>query len=148
MSIRGLAVAADYADIVSFSGLRQLKDGPPGAFTVATSDQTDELVDYVDRRRRGRPYEADMLLQAVQIDVDPHQAAIELANGVAGLEPERVRDSPFVLLARDAQEAAAELQRRSERWGFSSVAAFWPSIDALHAVRDAMRDGGRGTPNP
>jgi Luciferase-like monooxygenase len=42
MSTRGLAVAADHADIVSFSGLRQLKDGPPGAFTVATSDQTDD----------------------------------------------------------------------------------------------------------
>jgi probable F420-dependent oxidoreductase len=62
MSTRGLAVAADHADIVSFSGLRQLKDGPPGAFTVATSDQTDELVGYVDRRRGARPYEADMLL--------------------------------------------------------------------------------------
>jgi hypothetical protein len=35
-----------------------------------------------------------------------------------------VLDSPFVLLARDAQEAAAELQRRSVRWGFSSIAAF------------------------
>jgi probable F420-dependent oxidoreductase len=148
MSTRGLAVAAEYADIVSFSGLRQLTDGPPGAFTVATSDQTDELVGYVDRRRGGRPYEADMLLQAVQIDVDPQQAAIELANGIAGLEPERVLDSPFVLLARDAREAAAQLQRRSERWGFSSIAAFWPSIDALHAVRDAMRDAGRRTPDP
>jgi hypothetical protein len=58
-----------------------------------------------------------------------------------------VLDSPFVLLGRDAQEAAAGLQRRSERWGFSSIAAFWPSIDALHAVRDAMRDAGRRTPD-
>jgi probable F420-dependent oxidoreductase len=138
MSTRGLAVAAEHADIVSFSGLRQLRDAPPGAFTVATSDQTDRLVGYVDERRGGRPYEADILLQLVQVDVDPRLAASEFANEVPGLDPERVLDSPFVLLARDAEEAAAELQRRGERWGVASVTAFWPSIDALHAVRNAM----------
>jgi hypothetical protein len=89
-----------------------------------------------------------MLLQAVQIDVDPHQAASELANGVPGLEPERVLDSPFVLLARDAREAAAELQRRSEHRGFSSITAFWPAIDALRAVRDAVPGRTRPTPEP
>jgi probable F420-dependent oxidoreductase len=141
MSTRGLAVAAEHADIVCFSGLRQLKDAPPGAFTIATSDQTDKLVGYVDQRRGGRPYEADILLQAVQIDVDPQQAASELAKEVPGLEPAGVLESPFVLLAHDAQEAAAELQHRSVRWGFSSVATFWPSLDALRAVRDAMPDG-------
>jgi hypothetical protein len=106
------------------------------------------LVRYVNQRRGGRPYEADMLLQAVQIDVDPHQAASELANGVPGLEPERVLDSPFVLLARDAREAAAELQRRSEHRGFSSITAFWPAIDALRAVRDAVPGRTRPTPEP
>jgi hypothetical protein len=43
-----------------------------------------------------------------------------------------------LLLARDAREAAAELQRRGERWGVSSVTASWPSIDAMHAARNAM----------
>jgi hypothetical protein len=30
----------------------------------------------------------------------------------------------------------------------SSVATFWPSTTALHAVRDAVPDGSRPTPEP
>jgi hypothetical protein len=71
MSARGLAVAAEHADIVSFAGLRQMAGGPPGALTMATGDETDELVDRVRCIRGERPYEADMLLQAVEIGVDP-----------------------------------------------------------------------------
>jgi hypothetical protein len=138
MSNRGLAVAADHADIVSFAGLRQAKGGPPGAFTVASAAQTDTLVGYVGERRAGRPYEADMLLQVVQIGVDPNRAAEELAERIPGLDAARVLDSPFVLLAPGARYGAAELLRRSERWGFSSVTAFWPSIDALREIRDAL----------
>jgi probable F420-dependent oxidoreductase len=119
MSARGLAVAAEHADIVSFAGLRQMAGGPPGALTVATGDETDELVDRVRRIRGERPYEADMLLQAVEIGVDPQQAAAELAGRAPGLDPQRVLDSPFVLLARDASEGAAELLRRAKRWDFA-----------------------------
>jgi hypothetical protein len=49
----------------------EMAGGPPGALTVATGDETDELVDRVRRIRGERPYEADMLLQAVEIGVDP-----------------------------------------------------------------------------
>jgi probable F420-dependent oxidoreductase len=148
MSRRGLAVAANHADIISFAGLRQQQARPPDAFTVATSEQTDGLVAYVNDLRSERPYEADMLLQAVQIDIDPDQAASELAARVPGLDPQRLLDSPFVLLARDAHEGAARLQRRSERWGFTSVTAFWPSIDALQRVRNALPAGRRQKPQP
>jgi hypothetical protein len=51
-----------------------------------------------------------------------------------------VLDSPFVLLARDTTEGAAELLRRAKRWDFASVTAFWSSIEALREVRDAMAD--------
>jgi hypothetical protein len=80
-----------------------------------------------------------MLLQVVRIDVDPEQAAAELAERAAGLVPRRVLSSPFVLLARAARAGAAELQRRSRRWGVASVTAFWSSIDVLREFRDAMR---------
>jgi hypothetical protein len=89
-----------------------------------------------------------MLLQAVQIDVDPEQAAREHAARAPGLDPQRVLGSPFVLLARIAEERAAELQRRSDRWDFMSVTAFWPSIDALDRVRNAMPAGSRQKPEP
>src|SRR5262245_58034288 len=63
MSTRGLAVAADHADVVAFAGLRQVKGRPPGTITVASAAQTDALVAYVGERHGPRPYEADMLLQ-------------------------------------------------------------------------------------
>jgi hypothetical protein len=50
-----------------------------------------------------------------------------------------VLDLPSVLLARDARDGAAELQRR---WGFSSITASWPSRDAVHEVR--VMSGGVG----
>jgi probable F420-dependent oxidoreductase len=138
MSTRGLGMAAEHADIVSFAGLLQIPGGPPGALTVATGDETDALVDHVRRIRGERAYEVDMLLQVVRVGVDPQQAAAELAERAPGLDSRRVLDSPFVLLARDARAGAAELQRRSERWGLASVTAFWSSIEALREVRDAM----------
>jgi probable F420-dependent oxidoreductase len=55
MSAHGLAVAAEHADIVSFAGLRQMAGGPLGALTVATGDETDELVDRVHRIRGETP---------------------------------------------------------------------------------------------
>jgi hypothetical protein len=144
MSARGLAVAAVHAEIVSFAG--QIAGGPPGALTVATGDETDELVDHVRHVRAERPYEADMLLQAVLIGVDPRQAAAELAGRAPALDSARVLDSPFVLLARDAGEGAVELLRRAERWGFSSVTAFWSSLDGLREVGDAMPPAYRSGP--
>jgi probable F420-dependent oxidoreductase len=137
MSTRGLTVAADHADIVCLAGVRQVKGQPPGTFTLADGELTDELVAHVDERRDGRPYEADMLLQTVQVDVDPQRAAAQFAARVPSLDPQRVLDSPFVLLAGDARQAAAELRERSERWGIGSVTTLWPSMDALHAVREA-----------
>jgi hypothetical protein len=50
-----------------------------------------------------------------------------------------VLDLPFVLLARDARDAAAELQRR---WGFSSITASWPSRDAVHGCAFISRGVG------
>jgi probable F420-dependent oxidoreductase len=137
MSTRGLTVAADHADIVCLAGVRQVKGQPPGTFTLADGELTDELVAHVDERRDGRPYEADMLLQTVQVDVDPQRAAAQFAARVPSLDPQRVLDSPFVLLAGDARQAAAELRERSERWGIGSVTTLWPSMDALNAVREA-----------
>lgn len=141
MSRLGLAVAAEHADIVSFAGLRQLKSQAAGTFTVATSDETDELVSYVNELRSGRPFEADMLLQVVRVGVEPEHAARQLAHNLPGVTPQRVLDSPFVLFAGTAEAAAVELERRRERWGFESITTFWSSVDDLYEVRCAMQNG-------
>jgi probable F420-dependent oxidoreductase len=135
MSRGGLAVAADHADTVCFSALRHRRGHQPGTLRPATPAETDELVAFVKERTAGRPYEADVLVQAVSIDRDPLDAAAELAAGRPELEPEELLGSPCVLFARGAPEAAAEIERRRERWGFTSITTLAPSTDALAEVR-------------
>jgi probable F420-dependent oxidoreductase len=135
MSRGGLSVAADHADIVGFSGLRHRAGHQPGTLRPATAAETDELVGFVRERAAARTYESDVLLQSVTIDGDPLNAAKRLAAEEPELEPEELIEAPCVLLARNAAEAAAEIERRRDRWGFTSITTFAPSSDALARVR-------------
>lgn len=139
MSGPGLAVAARHADVVGFSGLRQLAGKPPGTFRLATAAETDGRVAEVRRNAAGRPYRSDVLLQQVVLGRDPRDAAAELAAVVSGMSAEDVLESPFVLYAHDAPQAAQELRRRQERYGFDSVTVHQPGMEALAEVIAAYR---------
>ena len=139
MSDAGLAVAARHADVVGFAGLRQIAGAPAGQLTFCSAAQTADQVTAVARLAGDRPYRSDALLQAVVIDSDPEQAATELVAELPGLTVEQVLDTPFVLLASSAREAAAELERRRLRYGFDSVTTHEPNLEALGAVIAAYR---------
>lgn len=139
MSDRGLAVAAELADVIAFAGLRQIAGRAPGTFRLAGATETDALVAHVAARRDpDRPYEADALLQAVRIGGDPRAAASDWAAASGGLDVELLLDSPFALFARDIDEGATELARRRERYGFTSFTTFWSEAEALVRVREAF----------
>jgi probable F420-dependent oxidoreductase len=139
MSGAGLAVAARHADIVAFTGLHQITGAPPGTFTVSSAAQTAERVDQVRQAAGGRPYGSDVLLQAVSIGADPEQSAAEMAAGFPFITAEQLLDTPFVLLARDAAQAADELRRRQQVYGFDSVTTHQPSLEPLGEVIAAYR---------
>ena len=139
MSDRGLEVAARYADIVGFAGLRQVKGAPPGTFTVSSAAETAERVQEVRRRAGDRPYSSDVLLQAVLIGREPEEAAAEMAAAVPGLSAQQILDTPFALLALDADHAADELRERHRRYGFDSVTTHQPYLEALGEVVAAYR---------
>ncbi len=141
MSSPGLAVAATRADVVGFSGLRQIPGAAPGTFTLASAAETAERVADVRAQAGDRPYRSDVLLQQVVVGQPPEQAAAVMAAAVSGLGVHEILDSPFVLYARDAQEAAEELGRRHERYGFDSVTTHQPSMEALGQVIAAFRGG-------
>ncbi len=146
MSPRGLAVAARHGDVVGLAGAVQLPGRPAGTFGLATSAQTDERVAEVQAARAGRghpPATFDVLLQMVSIGRDPQERAEALAGGWAA-EGEDVTaadllDTPFLLLARTAEDAAAELERRTLRWRVSSWCTHAPSGAALARVAAACR---------
>ncbi len=139
MSRAGLAVAASHADIVGFAGTRQIKGAPAGTLTVSTAAETAARVAEVRRLAGARPYRSDALLQMVAVDRDPEDAAAEIASHVPGLTAAGVLDSPFVLLAPDAHQAAEELRRRQSVYGFDSVTTHEPSLEALGQVIAAYR---------
>jgi probable F420-dependent oxidoreductase len=139
MSAAGLAVAARHADVVGFAGLRQVRGAPPGSFTMSTAAQTRDRVAEVRRQAGGRAYRSDVLLQAVVVDEDPTDAAARIAASAPGLTPEQLLDSPFVLLARDPEEAADELRHRRQAYGFDSITTHQPHLEAHGRVISAYR---------
>ncbi len=139
MSGAGLAVAARHADIVGFAGLHQVAGAPAGTFRVSSAAETTERVQQVHALAAGRPYRADVLLQAVVLGADPAESAAQVAAGAPGLTVEQLLDSPFVLLARGAEAAADELRRRQQLYGFDSFTTHQPSLEALGKVITAYR---------
>jgi hypothetical protein len=136
MSRDGLTIAAEQADIVAFSALRHARGHPPGTLTAATAEETDEFVALVREQASGRRFESDVLLQTVELGRDPLAAARHVVErDYSGIDPVALAESPCALLARSAAEAAAELERRRERWGFTSFTTFWPSAEAIAQVR-------------
>ncbi len=140
MSRDGLTVAAEHADIVGFAALRHSAGHPPGTLRAATAEETDEAVELVRRAAGSRVFESDVLLQAVELGKDPLAGARAfLAREGEADDPMVFAESPCALFARTAADAAEELERRRERWGFTSITTFAPSSDALAAVARELR---------
>lgn len=146
MSPRGLDVAGRHGNVVGLAGAVQLPGHPAGTFGLASSAQTDERVGEVRAARAARgqtPATFDVLLQQVVVDRDPQESAEALAQewdaGTYGITVADLLDTPFLLFAATAEEAAAEVARRTERWGVSSWCAHTPSGPALARVAAAHR---------
>ncbi|GAB2676633.1 TIGR03621 family F420-dependent LLM class oxidoreductase [Thalassiella azotivora] len=140
MGERALQVAARTADLVGLAGLLQVPGERAGTFTLADTATTDERVALVRRvaEQHGRAPELDVLLQWVVVDADPVESAERLAED-SGFGVDQLLDCPFLLLAADPDEAAAELVRRSRRWGVRSWSTHGRSAQGLFAVARAAR---------
>ena len=125
-----------------FAGLRQVPGQPPGTFTLSSEAEARDRVQEVRRQAGGRRYRSEALLQAVVLGKDPETAAAAIAAGSPALTVDLVLGSPFVLLARDAQSAAAELLRRRADLGFESFTTHQANLEALGEVIAAVRGAG------
>ena len=138
MSGNGLSIAAQHADIVGFSGLKQVTGQPPGTFTFASVAETVDRVAAVRAEAGDRAYRSDVLIQRGVLGKEPEQVATELAEEME--EPmEMLLESPYLLLAKDADAGAVELERRRERYGFDCFSTHQPNLEALGEVIAAYR---------
>jgi probable F420-dependent oxidoreductase len=147
MGERGLRVAAEHADVVGLAGALHVPGRRAGTFTLADTAVTDDRVGMVREAAatHGRAPELDALLQQVVVDADPEQAATTAArqaaeHGMDWFTPQLLLDSPFVLFAASPEDAAAELRRRTQRWGVRSWSTHAPWGPALARVAAAARD--------
>jgi probable F420-dependent oxidoreductase len=134
MTPRGLRVAAEHADIVSFSGLLQVRGAPAGTLTVASAAETEQRVADVRDMANGRAYRSDALLQRIVIGEDPSAAAARLAAEIKTISAEQLLDTPFLLLARDRAHAIELIAERHERFGFDSFSTHEPNLETLGEV--------------
>ncbi len=124
----------------------QVPGRPAGTFTLTDAATTDERVGLVREvaAAHGRDPELDVLLQQVVLDADPEETAAAASreaaeHGMDWLTPELLLDTPFVLFAASAEDAAAELARRERRWGVRSWSTHAPWGPALARVAAAAR---------
>ena len=146
MGERALRVAAEHADIVGLAGAVQVAGRPAGTFTLTDTATTDARVQLAREAAaaHGRAPELDVLLQQVVLDADPEETATAASreaaeHGMDWLTPELLLDTPFVLFAGTAEDAAAELARQERRWGVRSWSTHAPWGPALARVAAAAR---------
>jgi probable F420-dependent oxidoreductase len=146
MSAAGLEVAATAGDTVALAGAVQLAGAPPGTLTLMGAAGVDERVRLVQEVRTAQglpPATLDALLQQVVLGSTAADVAAEWERESQGaIAAADVVDSPFFLAAPTAQDAAAELIRRRDRWGITSWCTHAPSGRALAEVLRAVRDRG------
>jgi probable F420-dependent oxidoreductase len=141
-----MGVAARHAEIISLTGMVQVKGQPPGTFDLSEVPEVDRKLERLQATiERERPADLpppvlDCLLQKVVVGTDPEQAAAALVAeyGDAYTVP-KVLESPFLLLAATPEDAVDELVRRGKRWGISSWCTHTASIPALTEVVAAYR---------
>ena len=143
-----MGVASRHAEIISLTGMVQVKGKPPGTFDLSEVPEVDRRLERLRATiERDRPADApppvlDCLLQKVIIGVDPEEAAAALvAEYGEGYTVPSVLESPFLLFGATAEDAVAELLRRQKRWGITSWCTHTASAPALAEVIAAYRAG-------
>ena len=132
---RVLRVAARHADIVGFTGFRQVDgttDVDPSHFSRSGLADRVEVV----RRAAGDRFadiELNLLVQRVHLGPSPQAAAAEMAASIPFLDAAGVLNSPF-LLAGTVDSIAEELQGLRDELGVSYVATHGFNHDAVAPV--------------
>ncbi|HST86462.1 MAG TPA: TIGR03621 family F420-dependent LLM class oxidoreductase [Kineosporiaceae bacterium] len=141
-----MRVAARHAEILSLTGMVQIKGKPPGTFDLSPVPEVDRRLERLRATlERERPAELpqpvlDCLVQRVVVDTDPEESAAALvAEYGDSYTVETVLESPFLLLAATPEDAVDELLRRQKRWGISSWCTHTASIPAFAEVVAAYR---------
>lgn len=141
---RVLRLAAERADIVSFAGLHQVPDRPPGSFRLATAAQAEKQVAFVASAAgdRAEAIELNNFVKVVEVTGDRCAVAERLAGEdddylVIGDAEEALR-TPFLLIGTE-EEIARQILDDRERYGFSAITVQRPHMEVLGPIIARVR---------
>lgn len=138
---RVLRIAAQTADIVSISGLFQVKGQPPGVFRLCTAAEADDRVRFARDCAGDRAYKIEWhaLTQVVMVTGDRHKAAADLAGQYRGtVTAEEILQNPFLFIGT-VEELAEQVIRNRDRYGFTYYTIHEPYMDAFAPVIGRVR---------
>jgi probable F420-dependent oxidoreductase len=143
---RVLALAAQRADAVGFTGFRHNRDATDVRLTHFTAEGLDQQVAWVREQADDRldDLELTALVQIVQVTTDRRAAAAAIAERLDQLTVDQILDSPYLFIGTPAQ-IAEQVRGAWERWGITTWVSFGErprsdqSLDTLAPVIEALR---------
>ncbi|MFD2472113.1 TIGR03621 family F420-dependent LLM class oxidoreductase [Amycolatopsis silviterrae] len=137
---RMLRFAAENADIVGFSGLRQDPGKASGELTLVDAPAMAERVDYLRKTAAdlGRRPELNVLVHTVARTADPRAATRGIRGRPDGMTDDEALHLPGLLAGSDRELADGVLERR-ERFGFTYFTVLEPFMDQFGHVIDQLR---------
>jgi probable F420-dependent oxidoreductase len=138
---RMMELAAKHADIVSITGMFQVKDAPAGTLRIGTAADADDRVSLVRKHLgdRADQVEWNVLVSAVVV-TDDRRTAAETVRAQFGLQMtvDEVLQTPFVLIGTVPQ-IAEQIRANRERFGFTHLTVNGLSMDAFVPVLEVLR---------
>jgi alkanesulfonate monooxygenase SsuD/methylene tetrahydromethanopterin reductase-like flavin-dependent oxidoreductase (luciferase family) len=132
---RLLTLAAQEADIVGLTGITFRRGGTGPELSGWTVAGLEARLQHI-RAAAGTRYELlelHALVQRVEVTDHRYIAAEELAHRWPQLSPAELLQSPYVLVGT-VEQIVEDLQRRWERWGFSSYMLFERDMETFAPV--------------
>lgn len=141
---RVLRLAGERADIVSFAGLYQRPDRPPGSFRMATAAEAERQVATVRSAAgtRADAIELNNFVKVVEITDDRRSVAERLAGEeddyLVVNSAEDALCTPFILIGTE-EEIARQIVDDRKRYGFSSITVQRPHMELLGPIIKRVR---------
>ncbi|MFE3054657.1 LLM class F420-dependent oxidoreductase [Nocardia sp. NPDC059239] len=134
---RALRLAAEYADIVAFTGA---SSADSGLLTLADADSTAKKTDYVRGLlgNRAGAVEFNLLVQGIAAPADREAAVAYLTERLPFGYTGALEDLPVLLVGTAAQMAEA-LRERRERFGFNYVTVLEHNMDRFAPLIELLK---------
>ena len=136
-----LKLAAEQADIVGFSGLRQDRGRPPGTFVLDNDVAMDQRVAYFRSLAGNREIDYNVLIQRVVVTDDRREAAAEWhaeTEERSAADVDELLRAPQLLFGT-VDEMVQQLIAHRERYGFSYFTVFEGMMETFAPVVAELR---------